>query len=52
MTRLRLIADDLTGALDSVARFVPVCGAMPTYWRLPAELPRSVAFDSRVSHPT
>jgi uncharacterized protein YgbK (DUF1537 family) len=46
MTRLRLIADDLTGALDSAARFVPVCGAVPTYWRLPADLPQSIAFDS------
>jgi D-threonate/D-erythronate kinase len=46
MTRLRLLADDLTGALDSAARFVPVCGAVPTYWRLPADLPPSIAFDS------
>jgi uncharacterized protein YgbK (DUF1537 family) len=46
VTRLRLLADDLTGALDSAARFVPLCGVVPTCWRLPPALPQSIAFDS------
>jgi uncharacterized protein YgbK (DUF1537 family) len=46
VTRLRLLADDLTGALDSAARFVPLCGVVPTCWRLPTDLPQSIAFDS------
>jgi D-threonate/D-erythronate kinase len=35
---LRLLADDLTGALDSAARFVPLAGPVATTWRndLPA----------------
>ena len=32
MTVLRLLADDLTGALDSAARFVPLCGPVPVSW--------------------
>ena len=32
MTVLRLLADDLTGALDSAARFVPLCGPIPVSW--------------------
>jgi len=32
MTRLRLLADDLTGALDSAARFVPLTGAVAVTW--------------------
>ena len=31
---LRLLADDLTGALDSAARFVPLCGLIPVSWSL------------------
>ncbi len=46
MTRLRLLADDLTGALDSAARFVPLTGVVPTCWRHPPDPPRSVAIDS------
>jgi uncharacterized protein YgbK (DUF1537 family) len=46
VTRLRLLADDLTGALDSAARFVPLFGVVPTRWRLPTDLPQSIAFDS------
>jgi D-threonate/D-erythronate kinase len=33
---LRLLADDLTGALDSAARFVPVTGPVATTWRADA----------------
>jgi uncharacterized protein YgbK (DUF1537 family) len=32
MTQLRILADDLTGALDSAARFVPVTGPVPVVW--------------------
>ena len=42
---LRLLADDLTGALDSAARFVPLVGPVPVFWsgKIPAG---SVAIDS------
>lgn len=30
---LRLLADDLTGALDAAAQFSPIYGAIPTFWR-------------------
>ena len=33
MPRLCLLADDLTGALDSAARFVAACGPVPVSWR-------------------
>jgi uncharacterized protein YgbK (DUF1537 family) len=45
VTRFRLIADDLTGALDSAARFVPRFGPIPVLWRDPSDLP-AVAFDT------
>ncbi len=32
MERPRLLADDLTGALDSAARFVPFAGPVPCVW--------------------
>jgi uncharacterized protein YgbK (DUF1537 family) len=32
MTQLRILADDLTGALDSAARFVPATGPVPVVW--------------------
>jgi uncharacterized protein YgbK (DUF1537 family) len=32
VTRFRLLADDLTGALDSAARFCPRFGAVPVAW--------------------
>lgn len=32
MTRFRLLADDLTGALDSAARFCPMFGPVPVAW--------------------
>lgn len=42
---LRLLADDLTGALDSAARFVPLVGTVPVLWSGP--VPQgTVAFDS------
>lgn len=40
--RLRILADDLTGALDSAARFVPLVGPVPTVWD-PAAVPDGVA---------
>jgi uncharacterized protein YgbK (DUF1537 family) len=42
---LRLLADDLTGALDSAARFVPVTGPVATVWR-DTGLPDAAAIDS------
>lgn len=46
--RLRLLADDLTGALDSAAQFVPLVGAVPAFWHdaVPKRLPGSTALDS------
>jgi uncharacterized protein YgbK (DUF1537 family) len=32
MTIVRLLADDLTGALDTAAEFVPVTGELPVFW--------------------
>jgi D-threonate/D-erythronate kinase len=48
MTVLRLIADDLTGALDTAAEFVPLTGPVSVYWneRLPKVIDGSVALDS------
>jgi uncharacterized protein YgbK (DUF1537 family) len=43
---LRLLADDLTGTLDSASRFVPLVGAVPVQWR-PDQLPPTVAIDAR-----
>ena len=45
MTRLRLIADDLTGALDTAAQFVGRAGPVPVLWRMPATPPPSAAMD-------
>jgi uncharacterized protein YgbK (DUF1537 family) len=42
---LRLLADDLTGALDSAARFVPVAGPIPVHWD-PTEHAGPAAFDT------
>jgi uncharacterized protein YgbK (DUF1537 family) len=42
---LRLLADDLTGALDTAARFVPLVGPVPAVWS--ADIPAgTVAIDS------
>jgi uncharacterized protein YgbK (DUF1537 family) len=43
--RLRILADDLTGALDSAARFVPLVGSIPVLWRW-NDLPPTVAIDA------
>jgi uncharacterized protein YgbK (DUF1537 family) len=45
MARLRLLADDLTGALDSAARFVPLTGPVAVSWQDVAA-GGSVAIDS------
>ena len=37
MTAFRLLADDLTGALDSAARFVPLYGPIPVSWKRSTE---------------
>ena len=42
---LRLLADDLTGALDSAARFVPLVGPVPVSWRVD-DLPATAAIDA------
>ncbi|NUA98091.1 hypothetical protein GBZ48_02205 [Azospirillum melinis] len=43
-----LIADDLTGALDTAAQFAAIAGPIPVYWQsLPyPALPNALAFDS------
>ena len=48
MTTLRLLADDLTGALDSAAEFVPLTGPVPVFWHgaIPSVLPANAALDS------
>ncbi|MCJ2072127.1 four-carbon acid sugar kinase family protein [Methylobacterium sp. J-030] len=48
MTRLRLIADDLTGTLDTAAGFTGLCGPIPVAWPeiLPPDAPACLAIDS------
>ncbi|MHB2211361.1 four-carbon acid sugar kinase family protein [Methylobacterium sp. CM6257] len=48
MTRLRLIADDLTGTLDTAAGFTGLCGPIPVMWPeiLPEGASGSLAIDS------
>jgi D-threonate/D-erythronate kinase len=48
MPTLRLLADDLTGALDSAAEFVPLTGPIPVFWPgvFPPRFPASAAIDS------
>jgi uncharacterized protein YgbK (DUF1537 family) len=48
MTSLRLLADDLTGALDSAAEFVGLTGPIPAFWHaaIPGALPANAALDS------
>jgi uncharacterized protein YgbK (DUF1537 family) len=47
MTIVRLLADDLTGALDTAAEFVPLTGALPVLWRAGSvDLAGSAAVDS------
>jgi uncharacterized protein YgbK (DUF1537 family) len=45
---VRLLADDLTGALDTAAEFVGITGTLPVFWHsaIPAYLPPSAAMDS------
>lgn len=45
---LCLLADDLTGALDTASEFVGLCGPVEVHWagRLPAVAPQSLAIDS------
>ena len=45
MLTLRLLADDLTGALDSASRFVPLTGPLPVLWRSD-DVPPTAAIDS------
>jgi uncharacterized protein YgbK (DUF1537 family) len=45
MTRFRLLADDLTGALDSAAKFCPAFGAVPVAWADDVSVP-VLALDS------
>jgi uncharacterized protein YgbK (DUF1537 family) len=45
MASLRLLADDLTGALDSAARFVPMTGPVVVTWRS-ATTDGSIAIDT------
>lgn len=44
----RLIADDLTGALDAAAEFIGMAGPIRAYWAgaIPPELPAAAALDS------
>jgi D-threonate/D-erythronate kinase len=48
MNAMRLLADDLTGALDTAAAFVRSSGPICVYWPdvVPPELPQSAALDS------
>jgi uncharacterized protein YgbK (DUF1537 family) len=48
MRSLRLLADDLTGALDTAAEFVGWCGPLDVAWAdaLPAAMPTSLAIDT------
>ncbi len=46
--KLRLLADDLTGALDSAIQFLPLSGRLPVIWSEEAPLPAedSLAMDA------
>ncbi len=48
MTSLRLLADDLTGALDTAAELVGVSGRVEAFWQgaIPPALPANAAVDS------
>ena len=48
MTQVRIIADDLTGALDTAAQFATPRRAMPVFLNghLPATLPKAFAIDA------
>lgn len=48
MSNLRLIADDLTGALDTAAELAGITGPVSAFWHgaIPPELPANAALDS------
>ena len=48
MANLRLLADDLTGALDTAAELVGIAGPVHAYWHgsIPSGLLPSAALDS------
>jgi uncharacterized protein YgbK (DUF1537 family) len=48
VTGLRLLADDLTGALDTAAEFVGMTGPVSAFWHgaIPSALPANAALDS------
>jgi uncharacterized protein YgbK (DUF1537 family) len=48
MPTIRLLADDLTGALDTAGEFIPMTGALPVFWANGSclNLPVSAAVDS------
>jgi D-threonate/D-erythronate kinase len=48
MTAVRVLADDLTGALDTAAEFARMSGPMHAFWHegLPEHLPASAAIDT------
>jgi uncharacterized protein YgbK (DUF1537 family) len=48
MTTVRLLADDLTGALDTAAEFVRLTGPVHAFWQgaRPDELPANTAIDT------
>jgi uncharacterized protein YgbK (DUF1537 family) len=48
MTSLRLLADDLTGALDTAAELIGLTGPVHAFWHgaVPSALPRNAALDS------
>src|SRR5215211_8440274 len=48
MNAMRLLADVLTGALDTAAGFVRLSGPISVYWPdvIPTELPQSAALDT------
>lgn len=48
MSGLRLLADDLTGALDTAAELVGLVGPVHAFWHgaIPSELPGNAALDS------
>ncbi|MGH7043815.1 MAG: four-carbon acid sugar kinase family protein, partial [Acetobacteraceae bacterium] len=46
MTALRVLADDLTGALDAAACVVGGAGPVPTVWKPPVVLPWPAAIDA------
>jgi D-threonate/D-erythronate kinase len=47
MPSLRLLADDLTGALDTAAEFVGLCGPFDVIWaEVPTPIPSCIAIDT------